>query len=253
MPTSDIIRRKQQDRSMQVRTHAADKEETKGKLQDLSTHRTGPEVSHNGRWTLDKGKRITMMLCPKKHTIFSQGEKADAVFYIQAGKVKLTVVSPQGKEAIVAILDCGSFVGEACLAGHTVQLATATALEDSSLVRIDKDAMIRLLHEDSALAELFLSYLLTHSMRVREDLADHLLNNSEKRLARVLLLMAHSVKEGKPEAVIPKVSQETLAELVGTTRSRVNFFMNKFRKLGFVDYGSKLHVRSSLLKVILQG
>ncbi len=158
------------------------------------------------------------------------------MFYIQAGKVKLTVVSQQGKEAVVAILEQGSFFGESCLAGQTVRTATATALEDASLVRIDKDAMIHVLHKEPTFAELFMSYLLAHSIRIQEDLVDQLFNSSEKRLARILLLLAHFGKEGKPEPVIAKISQETLAEMIGTTRSRVSFFMNKFRKLGFIEY-----------------
>ena len=197
------------------------------------------------------GNGKTSLTSPKKHTIFSQGDAAEAVFYIQAGKVKLTVVSKQGKEAVVAVLERGSFFGESCLAGQTVRSATATALEDSSLVRIDKDAMIRVLHEEPAFAALFIAYLLAHTLRVEEDLVDHLFNSSEMRLARVLLLMAHFGKEGKPETVIAKISQETLAEMIGTTRSRVSFFMNKFRKLGFIDYNGELHVHSSLLNVVL--
>ena len=197
------------------------------------------------------GNGKTSLTSPKKHTIFSQGDAAEAVFYIQAGKVKLTVVSKQGKEAVVAVLERGSFFGESCLAGQTVRSATATVLEDSSLVRIDKDAMIRVLHEEPAFAELFIAYLLAHTLRVEEDLVDHLFNSSEMRLARVLLLMAHFGKEGKPETVIAKISQETLAEMIGTTRSRVSFFMNKFRKLGFIDYNGTLRVHSSLLNVVL--
>jgi CRP/FNR family cyclic AMP-dependent transcriptional regulator len=197
------------------------------------------------------GKGKTSIKSPKKHIFYSQGNAADAVFYIQGGKVKLTVVSQQGKEAVVAILEQGSFFGESCLAGQTVRTATATALEDSSIVRIDKNAMIRVLHEEPAFAELFMTYLLTHSIRIQEDLVDQLFNSSEKRLARVLLLMAHFGKEGTSEAIIPKISQEVLAELVGTTRSRVSFFMNKFRKLGFLDYNGGVHVHSSLLNVVL--
>jgi CRP/FNR family transcriptional regulator, cyclic AMP receptor protein len=193
----------------------------------------------------------TSLPSPKKHTIFSQGDAADAVFYIQAGKVKLTVVSQQGKEAVVAILEQGAFFGEACLAGHTVRTATATTVEDSSLLRIDKDAMIQVLHEKPEFAQLFMAYLLTHTIRIEEDLVDHLFNSSEKRLARVLLLLAHFGKDDKPEPMIAKISQETLAEMIGTTRSRVSFFMNKFRKLGFIDYNGEMHVHSSLLNVVL--
>jgi CRP/FNR family transcriptional regulator, cyclic AMP receptor protein len=197
------------------------------------------------------GKGRTSLLFAKKDTIFSQGDAADAVFHVQSGRVKLTVVSQQGKEAVVAILERGAFLGEACLAGQAVRTATATAVEDLKVVRIDKDAMIRVLHEQPAFAELFMGYLLAHTIRIEEDLVDHLFNSSEKRLARALLLMAHFGKEGKPETVIAKISQETLAEMIGTTRSRVSFFMNKFRKLGFIDYNGKLRVHSSLLNVIL--
>jgi CRP-like cAMP-binding protein len=197
------------------------------------------------------GKGKTSLISPKKHAIFTQGDAAEAVFYIQAGKVKLTVVSQQGKEAVIAILERGAFLGESCLAGQAVRTATATAVEDSSLVRIDKDAMIRVLHEEPTFAELFMTYLLAHTIRIEEDLVDQLFNSSEKRLARALLLLAHFGKEGKPETVIAKISQETLAEMIGTTRSRVSFFMNKFRKLGFIDYNGELHVHSSLLNVVL--
>jgi len=197
------------------------------------------------------GKGKTSQLSPKKHTIFSQGDAAEAVFYVQTGKVKLTVVSQQGKEAVIAILERGAFFGQSCLAGQAVRTATATAVEDSSIVRIDKEAMIRVLHEEPTFAELFMAYLLAHTIRIEEDLVDQLFNSSEKRLARVLLLLAHFGKEGKPETVITKISQETLAEMIGTTRSRVSFFMNKFRKMGFIDYNGELHVHSSLLNVIL--
>lgn len=204
---------------------------------------------------IDKGK--TMLACRKKQIIFSQGDTADEVFYVQAGKVKLTVVSAHGKEAVVAILESGAFVGESCLVGQTVRPATATTLEDSQILRIDKAVMLRLLRDQPTFAEAFMSYLLVHSIRVQEDLVDQLFNSSEKRLARALLLLAHFGKESKPETVIAKISQETLAEMIGTTRSRVSFFMNKFRKLGFIDYrgglrrNHGLHVHSSLLNVVL--
>ncbi len=198
------------------------------------------------------GSGKTSLTPPKKQVLYSQGDAADAVFYIQGGKVKLTVVSQQGREAVIAILEQGSFFGESCLAGQTVRTATATALEDASLVRIDKEAMLHVLHKEPTFAELFMSYLLAHSIRIQEDLVDQLFNSSEKRLARILLLLAHFGKEGKPEPVIAKVSQETLAEMIGTTRSRVSFFMNKFRKLGFVDYNNgEMHVHSSLLNIVL--
>jgi len=197
------------------------------------------------------GKGKTTLLTAKKHSIFSQGDAAEAVFYIQTGKVKLTVVSQQGKEAVIAILEPGAFFGQSCLAGQVIRAATATAVEDSNIVRINKDAMVRVLHEEPVFAELFMAYLLAHTIRVEEDLVDQLFNSSEKRLARVLLLLAHFGKEGKPETVITKISQETLAEMIGTTRSRVSYFMNKFRKLGFIDYNGELHVHSSLLNVVL--
>ncbi|MGQ0811236.1 MAG: Crp/Fnr family transcriptional regulator [Nitrospiraceae bacterium] len=197
------------------------------------------------------GSGKTSLTSPKKHTIFSQGDAADAVFYIQAGKVKLSVVSQQGKEAVVAIVEGGAFFGESCLAGQTVRTATATTLEESGIVRIDKDAMIRVLHEEPSFAELFMDYLLAHSIRIQEDLVDQLFNSAEKRLARILLLLAHFGKEGKPEPVIAKIPQETLAEMIGTTRSRVSFFLNKFRKLGFIEYNGGLHVHSSLLNIVL--
>ena len=197
------------------------------------------------------GSGKTTLKSPKKQILFSQGDASDAVFYIQAGKIKLSVVSQQGKEAVIAILQKGSFFGEGCLAGQLVCMATATAAEDSILVRIEKTAMTHVLHNEPAFSELFLAYLLGRNLRIQEDLVDHLFNSSEKRLARLLLLMAQFGKEGKPEPVVPKVSQEILAEMIGTTRSRVSFFMNKFRKLGFVYYNGGLHVHSSLLNIIL--
>jgi len=183
--------------------------------------------------------------------VFAQGDLADAVFYVQRGKVKLSVVSKGGKEAVIAILGAGDFVGEGCLAAQPVRIASASAMSPSSLMRIEKSAMVRALHDEPALAELFLAYVLTRTIRVEEDLVDQLFNSSEKRLARILLLLANFGKDGLPEPVIAKISQETLAEMVGTTRSRVNFFMNKFWKLGFIDYNGGLEVHSSLLNVIL--
>ena len=214
----------------------------------MTRKRTSPFNPQTFLSKVDSGKTLTS---PKKQTIFSQGDAAEAVYYIQAGRVKLTVVSQHGKEAVVAILESGAFFGESCLAGQIVRTATATALEDSTLVRIDKETMIRVLHDEPAFAELFTTYLLAHSIRIEEDLVDQLFNSSEKRLARVLLLLAHFGKEGKPETVIAKISQETLADMIGTTRSRVSFFMNKFRKLGYIDYNGGLHVHSSLLNVVL--
>jgi len=197
------------------------------------------------------GNGKTNLSFPKKQIVYSQGDTADAVFYLQSGKVKLSVVSQQGKEAVIALLEKDSFFGEGCLAGQLVCMATATTMEDATLVRIDKVAMIRVLHDEPAFSELFLTFLLSRNIRIQEDLVDQLFNSSEKRLARVLLLMAHFGKEGKPEPVLPKISQDTLAEMIGTTRSRVSFFMNKFRKLGFLYYNGGLHVHSSLLNIVL--
>jgi CRP/FNR family cyclic AMP-dependent transcriptional regulator len=188
----------------------------------------------------------------KKHTIFAQGDAADAVFYIQTGKVKLTVVSNIGKEATIGILSDRDFFGEGCLAGQPLRMAAASAITDCDLLRIEKKAMMAVLHREHALSDMFVAYLLTRNIRYEEDLADQLFNSSEKRLARILLLLAHFGKEGVPQTVIPKISQETLAEMIGTTRSRVSFFMNRFRKLGFVDYGEGgMQVHSSLLNVVL--
>lgn len=187
-----------------------------------------------------------------KDVLFSQGDVADAVFYIQEGRVKLTVVSARGKEAIVAILEQEGFVGEGCLAGQPLRLAAATVLDASIIVRIDKASMIRLLHDEPTFSEVFMAYLLSRNARIEADLVDQLFNSSEKRLARVLLLLAHFGKDSKPEPVIAHISQENLAEMVGTTRSRISFFMNKFRKLGFIDYnGGDMHIHSSLLNIIL--
>ena len=197
------------------------------------------------------GSGKSVLQTGKHQLIFSQGDAADAVFYIQAGQVKLTVLSEQGKEAVIAMLEPGSFFGEGCLAGQLTYMETANTVGNSVLVRIDKQTMIRVLHDEPRFSELFLTYLLSRNIRIQEDLVDQLFNSSEKRLARVLLLMAHFGKEGKAEAIIPKVSQEILAEMVGTTRSRVSFFMNKFRKLGFLDYNGGIHVHSSLLNIVL--
>jgi CRP/FNR family cyclic AMP-dependent transcriptional regulator len=188
----------------------------------------------------------------KGQVLFSQGDPADAVFLIQKGKVKLTVVSQQNKEAVIAILTIGDIVGEASLVGQAqARLATAAALTDSSIVRLAKPAMMRLLRDDNEFAGQMLNYVLTRNIRIEEDLVDQLFNSSEKRLARVLLLLANFGKEGAPAAVIPDVSQETLAGLVGTTRSRVSFFMNKFRKLGFIKYNGGIEIHSSLLSIVL--
>lgn len=188
---------------------------------------------------------------PQKHTIFSQGDRSDAVFYVQKGKVKLTVLSAQGKEAVVAIVEAGHFFGEQCLSGQTIRTTTATVIEEATVLRIAQETMISVLREEPAFNALFLKYILSHSMRIEEDLVDHLFNSSEKRLARVLLLLANFGKKGKPQPTIPHISQEMLADMIGTTRPRVNFFMNKFRKLGFIEYNGTLRVNSSLLNVVL--
>ena len=187
----------------------------------------------------------------KDHVVFSQGEPADSVFYIQKGKVKVTVVSEQGKEAVVAILGTGEFFGEGCLAGQAQRLATVATMTDSAIVRLEEATIVRLIHQEPVFSELFIGYLLGRTIRVEADLVDQLFNSSEKRLARLLLLLANFGKKGKPEPIIAKISQETLAEMIGTTRSRVSFFMNKFRKLGFIDYNGSIEVHSSLLNAVL--
>jgi len=184
-------------------------------------------------------------------TIFAQGDAADAVFYIQKGKIKLTVLSTNGKEATIGILEDGDFFGEGCLAGQRVRMGSASAITICDILRIDKKAMMQFLHREHKLSDMFVAYLLARNIRHEEDLVDQLFNSSEKRLARILLLLAHFGKEGSPQSVIPEISQKILAEMVGTTRSRVNFFMNRFRKLGFVRYNGELEVHSSLLNVVL--
>ena len=200
--------------------------------------------------TVDGGRQIAEYR--RNEIIFSQGEPGDAVFYIQKGEVKIAVTSEQGKEAIVAILGAGQFLGEGCLNGQPLRLATATAITETHAMRVTKEEMTRVLHAEPAFAEMFMAHLLTRNSRVEEDLVDQLFNSSEKRLARTLLLLANFGKEGKPEPVITKISQETLADMVGTTRSRVSYFMNKFRKLGFINYNGDLEVHSSLLNVVLR-
>jgi len=201
--------------------------------------------------TIDGGRKIEAFL--KKQTIFAQGDSSDAVFYVQKGKVRLTVVSKIGKEATIGILNEGDFFGEGCLTGQPLRLCSATAMTDCSVMRIDKKSMMEVLHRERAFSDVFVAYLLARNIRYEEDLVDQLFNSSEKRLARTLLLLAHFGKDGKPESLIPKISQATLAEMIGTTRSRVSFFMNRFRKLGFIDYdaGSGLQVHSSLLSIVL--
>ncbi|MGE5056223.1 MAG: Crp/Fnr family transcriptional regulator [Acidobacteriota bacterium] len=199
--------------------------------------------------TIDGGRKISTF--SKKQAVFVQGDSSDAVFYIQKGKVRLTVVSKTGKEATIGILNEGDFFGEGCLTGQLLRLCSATAMTDCSVMRIEKKSMMEVLHRESAFSEMFVAYLLGRNIRYEEDLVDQLFNSSEKRLARILLLLAQFGKDGKPEVAIPKISQETLAEMIGTTRSRVSFFMNRFRKLGFIRYNGELEVHSSLLNVVL--
>ena len=199
--------------------------------------------------TVNGGRTISKYR--KDQIIFSQGKPADAVFYIQKGKVKITVVSEQGKEAVVAILGPDEFCGEGCLTGQPRRMATAVAMTECEIMRLEKAAMVRVIHEEAAFSEMFVAHLLARTIRVEEDLVDQLFNSSEKRLARALLLLANFGKDGRPEPILANVSQETLAEMIGTTRSRVSHFMNKFRKLGFIDYNGHLEVHSSLLNVVL--
>jgi CRP/FNR family transcriptional regulator, cyclic AMP receptor protein len=199
---------------------------------------------------IDSGK--TTRAYRNKQVVFSQGDAADAVFFIENGKVKLTVVSTRGKEAVIGVLERGSFFGEGCLAGQPLRMATASAIQASSITRVDRSTMVGLLHREPEFAELFIAYLLSRNVRIEEDLVDQLFNSSEKRLARILLLLAHFGKEPRPETVIPQISQETLAAMVGTTRSRVSHFMNRFRKLGFIHYNGGLQVHSGLLTVVLR-
>lgn len=194
----------------------------------------------------------TIVDLKKRQTVFSQGDPANAVFYIQKGRIKLTVISKRGKEATIALLGAGNFLGEECIAAIQPQrMATATAIAPATLLKIERTEMVRVLHEEKLFSEVFVSYLLARNTRIQEDLVDQLFNSSEKRLARALLLLAQFGKDGTPETVIPKISQEVLAEMIGTTRSRVSFFMNRFRKLGFIEYNGTLSVHSSLLNVIL--
>jgi CRP/FNR family transcriptional regulator, cyclic AMP receptor protein len=197
----------------------------------------------------DGGRTISKY--QKDQVVFSQGDPADSVFYIQEGKIKVTVVSEQGQEAVVAIQGTGEFCGEGCLTGQSRRIATVTAMTECEIMRLEKATMIQVLHDEPAFSETFVSHLLARTVRVEADLVDQLFNSSEKRLARALLLLANFGKEGRPEPIIAKISQETLAEMIGTTRSRVNFFMNKFRQLGFIDYNGRLEVHGSLLSVVL--
>jgi CRP/FNR family transcriptional regulator, cyclic AMP receptor protein len=203
------------------------------------------------RFLAKVGAGTTIAKFKKGQIVFSQGEAADAVFYVQKGKLKVTVSSEQGKEAVVAILGPGQFFGEGCLNGHTLRVATTAAMDECLVTRIAKASMIATLHSEPDFSEMFISYLLARNSRIEEDLVDQLFNSSERRLARLLLLLANFGKEGRPEPILGKISQETLAEMIGTTRARVSFFMNKFRKLGFIEYNGKLEVHTSLLNMVL--
>jgi CRP/FNR family cyclic AMP-dependent transcriptional regulator len=203
------------------------------------------------RFLAEAGKGKTLAAFAQNNVIFAQGDTANSIFNIQKGKVKVTVVSEAGKEAVIAVLGSGDFFGEGCLAGQLLRMSTATAMTDCSITEMEKQVVVDMLHQEPAFAESLLTYVLARTIRIEEDLIDQLFNSSEKRLARALLLLANFGKEGKPETVIPKISQEVLAEMIGTTRSRVSFFMNKFRRLGFIRYNGTLEVHSSLLNVVL--
>jgi CRP-like cAMP-binding protein len=204
-----------------------------------------------GKYLESSGVRRKFTKYGKRQRIFSQGDQSDTVMYLQAGVVKIAVTSPSGKEAIIALLQPGDFFGEGCIAGQALRVASATAMESVSILEIEKQEMIRMIHEEAAFSDRFIAHMLKRNVRVEEDLVDQLFNSSEKRLARTLLLIARYGNEEKSEKIAAKVSQETLAEMVGTTRSRVSYFMNKFRKLGFIKYNGGLHVNDSLLRVIL--
>jgi CRP/FNR family transcriptional regulator, cyclic AMP receptor protein len=199
--------------------------------------------------TFDGGK--TVKEYSKNKVVFAQDDRCEAVYYLEKGKVKLTVISEQGKEAVVALLAGGDFFGEGCLAGQTVRMATALTMEDSTIIRIEKAAMVQALHDRAEFSEKFMAHLLARNVRIEADLVDQLFNSSEKRLARVLLLLANAGKEAKPEPILARISQATLAEMIGTTRPRVSYFMNKFRKLGLISYNGALEVHPSLLNVVL--
>lgn len=197
------------------------------------------------------GEGKTIRQYRKDDIVYAQGDMADTIFYLQKGRIKVVVISEQGKEAVVGILEAGQFFGEGCMNGHSLRISTTTAMEDCLVTTITKEAMKRVLHDQPKFSEMFMAYLLTRNSRIEEDLIDQLFNSSEKRLARLLLLLANFGKEGSPQLISPNISQETLAEMIGTTRSRVSFFMNKFRKLGFISYNGKIEVHNSLLNAIL--
>jgi CRP/FNR family transcriptional regulator, cyclic AMP receptor protein len=199
---------------------------------------------------LNKGRATSTY--PAGRVLFSQGDPADSLFYIENGNVKITVLSEQGKEAVVALLAAGDFCGEQCMAGQTVRMTAATTMSQSSIIRVEKAIIARLVHDEPEFAEWLISHLLDRNVRIESDLVDQLFNSTEKRLARLLLILANFGKEGRPEPIVPMISQETMAETIGATRTRVNYFMNKFRQLGYIDYNGTLTVRSSLLSVVLE-
>jgi CRP/FNR family transcriptional regulator, cyclic AMP receptor protein len=204
-----------------------------------------------GQYLSTAGVKKTLVSYRKGQTIFSQGEKSGSVFYLQTGAIKIAVTSSTGKEAVVAILHAGDFFGEGCIAGQPLRVSTATAMESSSALAIEKEEMIRVIHEERKFSDRFVAHMLKRNVRIEEDLVDQLFNSSEKRLARALLLVARYGNNEKPQRIVAQISQETLAEMVGTTRSRVSYFMNKFRRLGFIKYNGGIHVHDSLLRVIL--
>jgi CRP-like cAMP-binding protein len=220
------------------------------KSQNTGTSRTAHDLDvHAILASVGAGR--SSMKCEAKQTIFRQGDPADAVFYVDGGTVQLIVISEHGKERVIAMLHAGDFFGEGCLAGQPLHMASAVATAESNIIRVEKEAMVRMLHEQPAFSEMFMAFLLSRNIQIEEDLIDQLFNSSEQRLARLLLLLANFGKDGKLEPVIPKISQEILAARVGTTRSRINYFMNKFRKLGLIEYNGELKVHSSLLNIVV--
>jgi CRP-like cAMP-binding protein len=245
--------------AIQEGRHSGDEEATSGHSDKILSNPAEVLVLQKQTAALDPRLFITKLGVektgreyPDKQAIFSQGDAADAVFYVQSGKVKLTAVSKSGKEAVVAILEESSFFGEGCLAGQPLRMATATAMQRTVIIRVTKGAMVRQLHQEPEFAERFLAYLLSRNIRMEADLVDHLFNSSEKRLARLLLLLANFGKESKPLPMVARISQETLAEMIGATRSRVSFFMNRFREMGYIEYdGDGMQIHSSLVSVVL--
>jgi CRP/FNR family transcriptional regulator, cyclic AMP receptor protein len=222
-----------------------------GRARRTQPENSMPDAFDTKAFLAKVGEGKTISIYQKDQNIFEQGETADTIFYLQKGKIKLTVQSERGKEAVVGILEAGQFFGEGCMNGHPLRMSTTTAIEDSVVTAITKKAMLAVLHSEPAFSEMFVAYLLKRNGRIEEDLIDQLFNSSEKRLARLLLLLANFGKEGNPQPIEPNISQETLAEMIGTTRSRVSFFMNKFRKLGLISYNGKIEVNSSLLSAVL--